>query len=83
MADQPASKAPVPATTTAASGVLERLPIVHIQPPNTLSAGLASEIVQAAWTEEQRIARTCQYCKRAYTEGGYAWRCEHYHEGLT
>jgi hypothetical protein len=60
-----------------------RMPIVHIQPLRSLDKGLATKREQESWTPRQRIIRTCQHCNRAYTNGGYVWSCEHYHEGLT
>jgi hypothetical protein len=34
------------------------------------------------WTPRELAMRTCQHCKTVYASGGFAWRCEHWHEGL-
>jgi hypothetical protein len=35
----------------------------------------------ADWTPLQLAIRTCLHCKTVYVNAGYAWRCEHHHEG--
>lgn len=36
----------------------------------------------ADWPTGVRMMRTCMHCKTIYERAGWAWLCEHYHEGL-
>jgi hypothetical protein len=44
--------------------------------------GRAAPVDVRRWTAAEVEVRTCFHCKVTYVNAGYAYRCEHWHEGL-
>jgi hypothetical protein len=56
--------------------------LARARAPESLRKGRATPKEIRTWTERHIEIRTCFHCKVVYLNAGYAWRCEHWHEGL-
>lgn len=53
----------------------------RVRAPESLNKGRARQADAEKWPAGLREVRTCFHCKVVYVNAGYAWRCEHWHEG--
>jgi hypothetical protein len=56
--------------------------LARVRAPESARKGRAEPKDVRAWTATDVEVRTCFHCKVTYVNAGYAYRCEHWHEGL-
>ncbi|MEC3975072.1 hypothetical protein [Amycolatopsis sp. H20-H5] len=54
----------------------------RVKAPESLRKGRVTEVDAETWTPREREVRACCHCHVVYQSAGYAWDCEHWHEGL-
>jgi hypothetical protein len=59
-----------------------RIVIKTLTPLPSYAKGRVTAQQRKDWTQTEVEIRTCLHCRTAYAKAGFAWRCEHHHEGL-
>jgi hypothetical protein len=62
--------------------VTARASLDRVRAPESLRKGRVTEAEASTWTDREREIRACFYCHMVYKSAGYAWTCEHWHQGL-
>jgi hypothetical protein len=62
--------------------VIADLAITKATPLPSARKARVTKAQAANWPAGVRTTRTCQHCKTIYQYAGWAWSCEHWHEGL-
>jgi hypothetical protein len=58
-----------------------RIVVRTFTPLPSAAKGRVTEQQRKGWTPTEVEIRWCMRCRTVYANAGYAWRCEHLHEG--